>query len=114
MPLSAKDKAFLKTREKMVPFSMLLSRLCGVGFVTFLIWLYVKSSLITNPNEVISHLRAGALEESTAYVMACMLPIVFLMSLTLVAILIIFIYIAINNERRYLSILKELRDSTNS
>jgi len=114
MTLSAKDNEFLKTREKMVPILILLSRLCGVGFITFLIWLSVKSSLITNPNEVISRLREGALEESTAYIMACILPIVFLMSLTLVAVLIIFIYIAINNEKRYLSVIRELRDSTHS
>ncbi len=71
-------------------------------------WLYVKNPLLINPLEIVQRLQGGGLDPSTLMTMAGLLPVVFLSSIFLVLLLILFTFAKFRTESKYLALLEEL------
>jgi uncharacterized BrkB/YihY/UPF0761 family membrane protein len=108
MTLEAPESRFVSRRRKLVrtwPWAggfmlALLGALTG--------WLWTSVPSLVNPWVVISRIESGELPESTAHLMAVLLPIVMLVLLTFVAAAILLAFAAFRNERRHIRIIDRL------
>jgi uncharacterized BrkB/YihY/UPF0761 family membrane protein len=108
------SQSFLKKRRRMTQFWPVIGTLLLAGVLAFLVWMFLKKSLLVNPFEVTSRIDAGTLENSTLTLMAGMLPIVFLACFFILIVVVLFAFSAFANERRYLRIIDALlRDRDN-
>ena len=72
-------------------------------------WLLWKHPLLVNPQAVLSKLRSGSLPDSTFSLMAALLPFIVILCLVLVAILILFAFLALANEKKHMAIIRSLQ-----
>ncbi len=106
--LQPAQAAFIRRRQKLIrawPF-------VGGGLLAALAllsgWLYVQNPLLINPFEIVQRLEGGGLDPSTLMTMAGLLPLVFLGSIFLVFLLILFTFAKFRTESKYLALLTEL------
>lgn len=107
MQLNDDDRRFLLKRAKLVrtwPFvgAILLTILIGLG-----IWLFLTRPLLVNPLNVMTRLENNSIPESTVTLMAGMLPIVVSMCLLLAVMIVLFVFAALSNEKKYLKIIQQ-------
>ena len=74
----------------------------------FGVYMFVTNPLMVNPFHVLEQLEADAIPYSTLVVMAGMMPLLFLLALLILTALIVFVFAAIANERRYHAIIRKL------
>lgn len=106
--LTDQQKAFLEKRMKMVrswPILGSMIILLEAGFAAWLLW---KHPLLINPQAVLSKLKDGSLPDSTLSLMAAFLPFVIILCLGLLAMLILFAFVALANERKHIAIIQVL------
>ncbi len=106
--LTEQQKAFLKKRIKMVRAWPIIGSaiiLLEAGLAAWLLW---KHPLLINPQAVLSKLRDGSLPDSTCSLMAAFLPFVVILSLGLLAMLTLFAFVALANERKHIAIIQKL------
>ena len=107
--LSEQQKAFLKKRIKMVrswPIVGTAIILLEAGLAGWLLW---KHPLLINPQAVLSKLKEGSLPDSSLSLMAAFLPFVIILCLALLAMLILFAFLALANEKKHMAIIQALR-----
>ncbi len=108
------QKVFLKKRAKMVrtwPRVGAILIVMELGLAGWLLW---KHPLLINPQAVSSKLRAGSLPDSTLSLMAAFLPFIMIVCLGLLAVLLLFSFLALANEKKHLDIIRALRDQGSS
>jgi hypothetical protein len=108
--LTEQQRAFLKKRIKMVqswPIAGIMIIFLELGLAGWLLW---KHPLLINPQAVLSKLRSGSLPDSTLSLMATILPFLFIICLALLAILILFAFLALANEKKHLAIIQALQN----
>jgi hypothetical protein len=108
--LTEQQRAFLKKRAKMVhswPIAGIMIIFLELGLAGWLLW---KHPLLINPQAVLSKLRSGSLPDSTLFLMATILPFLFIVCLALLAILILFAFLALANEKKHLAIIQALQN----
>ncbi len=79
-----------------------------IAVLGLIAWLFVTNPLLVNPSMVVSRLEADTLETPTLMLMAAMTPWLFLMCLILLAVVILFAFTAVANERRLIQIIDDL------
>jgi hypothetical protein len=72
------------------------------------LWLVLRHPLLVNPLTVARGLADGSLAESTALLMAGLLPLMTSACLLLVFAVLLFVHSSMTNERRLLSITEQL------
>ena len=110
MELSDKQLKFLHRRRKLISLRKYVVLFLSILFVAFLGWMYYRAPLLVNPYEVISRLQRSALDRDTMILMAGMLPIIVLLALFLLGALMIFFFIAMSNEAKYIEIMDQIID----
>ncbi|MDH4271099.1 MAG: hypothetical protein OEW18_03885 [Candidatus Aminicenantes bacterium] len=107
--LTDQQRAFLKKRMKMVhswPIAGITIIFLELGVAAWLLW---KHPLLINPQAAMSKLRSGSLPDSTLSLMASFLPFVVIFCLGLLAILILFAFLALANEKKHMAIIHSLQ-----
>lgn len=108
MNLSSADILFIEKRERLVKLWPLAGAGCLILITVFSAWLWLKTPHLIDPWHVIESLEAGTLSESTAGIMAAMLPIVMLAFLVFIFIMVLFSFVAFHNERRLIRLLRKM------
>lgn len=112
--LTDQQKMFLERRTKMVRTWPIIGAILIVVELGLAGWLLWKNPLLINPQAVASKLRAGSLPDSTLALMATILPFILLVCLALLAALILFSFLALANEKKYVTIIRSLQGSRNA
>jgi hypothetical protein len=108
--LTEQQRAFLKKRTRMVqswPFLGIMIIFLEVGLAGWLLW---KHPLLINPQAVSAKLRSGLLPDSTLSFMATIVPFLFIVCLGLLAMLILFAFLALANEKKHIAIIQALQE----
>ena len=109
--LTEAQETFLKKRTKMV------QSWPGLGFLIVFLelglagWLLWKHPLLINPQAVLTKLKSGSLPDSTLSLMATFLPFVVILCLGILAVLILFAFLALANEKKHITIIRTLQRS---
>jgi len=107
--LTAEQSEFLRKRIKMAkawPATGIVLIVIELGLAGWLLW---RQPLLINPQAVLSKLRSGSLPDSTFSLMAALLPFIVILCLVLVAILILFAFLALANEKKHMAIIRSLQ-----
>lgn len=104
--LQEADRRFLARRARLVRAwrywgALLLAALAGMG-----LWLFLTRPLLANPWQVLAQLRTGGIAGPMLELMAGLLPIALWLCLLLAGVLVLLVYAACANERRYLEIIR--------
>ncbi len=108
MQATERERDFLAKRKKLVRVWPVVgpSLLAVIG--CFTAWLFWKNPLLVNPNTVLARMEARSIPGSTMSVMVGLLPVVSLMCLFLVVVMVLFVFMAFANEKKYLAIIERL------
>ncbi len=106
MQLSDEEQSFVANRARLIRTwrhvgAILLAMMIGFGM-----WLFLTKPLLANPFVVMTRLKSDSIPESTMALMAGMLPVVFLLCIVLVIAIILYIFAASSNEKKYLTIIQ--------
>ena len=106
--LSPQQQAFLDKRQGLIRLWRYVGPVLLLLIFGFTAYLLARTPLLINPFEAISRIEAGNLPESTLVIMAAMLPIMFGGALILLLAIVLVMYAAISNEKKYAAIIAEL------
>ena len=106
MQLSDEEHRFLSKRSRLLQAwryvgTILLVILIGLG-----IWLLLSKPLLANPFIVMARLKSDSIPDSTMALMAGILPVVVLMCIVLAVTVVLFVFAAFYNEKKYLKIIR--------
>jgi hypothetical protein len=108
MGLSEQQQAFLHKRQRLLRYWPAASVFLGLAWLGLVGWLWVAHPLLANPMVVQQRLDAGEVADGTVLLLAVMLPVVVNLSLLQALVVVVFVAVAIRNERRYQAILHAL------
>ena len=111
MKLDKKQLEEIESRERLIrmwPFAgwVMIVLLLGTG-----LWLFFFNPLLANPVHVMSSLENGTLQASTLVVMAAILPFTTLTALGICLGLVVFAFVSIRREKKYIELINKLRKS---
>ena len=110
MHLTVDEARFVAKRSRLVnawrPVGTLL--LIAVGGLAG--WLFWSVPLLANPFAVLDRLQGDAIPASSMALATVMLPVVFLACVLLAVMIVLLVFAAIANERRYLMIVQRLSE----
>lgn len=101
MRIETRLDAFLEKRRKLIAAWRVAGPLLLMLLTTLFVWLYLKTPLLINPFEVARRLEAGTLDEPTLAIMAMLLPVMISLCFLVMVVVILFVYAAISNEKKY-------------
>ena len=109
--LSPEDSRYLAKRRPLVRAWPIVGGilLCLLGGL--LVWMFLRSPMLVNPFSVLARIEAGTLEIPMMNLMAGMLPLVMLICFILAFVLLLVLFTAFSNERRYLKIITQILES---
>jgi hypothetical protein len=111
MALDEQQQRFLARRRRLTRFWPLGGTALLAMVLALLIGLYLRVPLLVDPFAVAEQLHAGSIEEATLLLMAALLPLLSLACFLLLVALILFMFAAFANERRYLRAIDSLLDT---
>jgi hypothetical protein len=109
--LGSDEQAFLDRRRRLIlrwPIVLLVLLLLLAG--TWL-YLYLRYPVLANAAFVVKAVAAGTLSAETLQLSTLYLPLVVTVLFFVVAVLLLFLHLTVRNERRYLAIIRRLRQS---
>jgi hypothetical protein len=109
--LTEQEKSFFTKREKLVRAWPLFGSVMLIVVLCLAGWLFWRNPLLVNPWVVLTRLEAGSIPDSTLLLMAGLLPIAMLLCLAIVLVTLLFAFVALSNERKYISIIHRLLNS---
>jgi len=101
-------KTFIERRRRRVMAWKWAGPCALAGMIALTLWLVVRHPLLVNPLAVTQGLADGSIAQSTALLMAGLLPMVTSTCLFLVFVILLFVHSAMNNEERLLAIVEGL------
>ena len=107
MTLSPEEKTFVEKRERRAKYWPYFGAASLILIAAYGAWLWVKMPHLISPWLVIESLEAGTLSESTMGVMAVMLPFVMVALLVFAFIIVLFWFVAFQNERRLIRLVRK-------
>jgi hypothetical protein len=110
MMLSDDDRAFIARRSRFVRTWPLAGGFLVIALGALVVWLWITRPLMTNPFALARALEAGALPESTLYLLTAMLPVMTLACFGVVGALLVFAFVTFARESRYLRIVESAAD----
>lgn len=108
MKLTEQETAFVERRARLLRSWPIVGSICVVSVLGFTAWLWITRPLLVNPWMAMSRLETSAIPDSTATLLAAMLPVVFLSCIFVLLALIAFVFVAFSNERKHLAIIGRL------
>ena len=109
--LTAEQQAFLAKRARLIGKWRYVGAAMLLLIFGFTVYLLVSTPLLINPFEVISRLEDDSLPQSTIVILAAMLPVMFGALLVVLLAIVLVMYAAIANEKKYAAIIEALRGS---
>lgn len=112
--LDVNEQAFIDRRRALIrrwPLVLLVLLLLLAG--TWL-YLYLQHPVMANAAFVVEAVAAGTLSDEVMQLSTLYLPLVVTVLFFVVAVLLLFLHLAVRNERRYLGIIRRLRQSTDA
>ena len=112
--LTDAQNEFLKKRLRMTktwPAVGVVLIIIELGLAGWLLW---KQPPLINPQAVLSGLRTRSLPDSTLSLMATLLPFVVILCLAVVAVLILFAFLALANEKKHMAIIRSFQKSSST
>ena len=106
--LTNAQQAFLEKRRKVLSLWRYAGAFMLIIIFAFAAYLYVRVPMFINPFEAIERLQADSLPQPTLEIMAALFPLLFGGLLLLLVSLVLIIYAAVANEKRYLAIVDGL------
>lgn len=106
--LTDKQREFLARRRPLVRSWPIAGGILLVLMIALMVWLFWKNPLLINPFSVLSRIEADALDPVMMTLMAGILPMLMLVCFGLAIALIVFMFTAFANERKYLKIIREI------
>lgn len=111
MALTPQESAFIARRRTLVRRWPVAGGACLALILAIGLWLWFTRPLLINPVAVFAGIEAGEIPDSSLLVMAAMLPVAMLACLVVLVAAVIFMFVAIANERRHLGIIERLSSS---
>ena len=108
MNLTDQELEFLGTRARLINIWRYVGVFLVVVLMAFAGALFWFVPLLANPFKVMRLLESNSLALSTMAFSAALLPILFLTCILLMFFLLLFVFVSLSNERKYLSILRKL------
>ena len=105
MMLTPAEQAFVEKRRTMLALWPYAGGGMLTGMFGFAAWLWIFAPAMINPMITVEAIQSGALEETTLYVMAVLLPILMLALLGGFVVVVALFFVAFNNERKLIAIL---------
>ena len=110
MQSNPQAERFLDKRRTLLAAWRYAGPLLLLGIGGFVAYLFVNTPLLINPVAITSGIESGSVEQSTLQMMAVFVPILFIMVCFLLVVLIVLMYAAFANEKKYLAILDNRQD----
>ena len=107
--VAEKDLEFIARRRKLVGWWKWIGPGTLLGLAVFLAWMFFSYPMLLNPVHVVGELKAERVEPATMAIMAAMVPVLALTIFFVIAMMILFTFAMIGNERRYLKIIDQLQ-----
>jgi len=108
--ISEAEIGLLERRGRLIRMWRYAGAAALAALVGFSCYLFVTNPLLINPFHVMKQIEADAIPDSTMVLMAAMMPIVFLVLMSVMVVLVLFAFAAFSNERRLLEIISKLRN----
>lgn len=108
MNLSEDDARFLAKRTRLVKTWPPVGVVLLIGLGAFAGWLFWQVPLLGDPFAIQRRLQDDAVPVATMALATALLPIVFLLCLLLAGAVVLFVFAALSNEKRYLAILRRV------
>ena len=108
MQLNQDEKLLIESRAKLLAYWPIAAGLVTALLAGLAVWLVLLHPLLANPFHVMSELDKGSLPASTLVVMAAILPFMTLTMLGVAGTLLIFAFVSIRREKKYLEIISRL------
>ena len=108
MHMTVKDHRFLDKRRTLIRAWRYAGPALVACLLALLVFLLVRTPLLINPFVVAEQLESGTLDESSLTVMAAILPVLFWAVLFMLAIIVVFLYVVMAREKRYLEMIDVL------
>lgn len=113
MHIDAQFDTFLEKRRTSMAAWRVAGPLLLVTLAAFFGWLYLRVPLLINPFEVADRLESGAIGEPTLAIMSLLLPLMVSLCFLLLVVIILSVYGAISNEKKYLQAIDRLAGGNN-
>jgi hypothetical protein len=108
MYLSEDEARFVAKRSRLVKAWRPLGVLLLIGVSALAGWLFWSVPLLANPFAVLDRLQADAIPAANMALATVMLPVVFLVCVLLAVAIVLLVFAAMSNERKYLTIVRRL------
>lgn len=112
MDLSEQEMQFLANRARLVSTWRYVGIVLLVGLVGLGLALFWFVPLLANPFTVMARLNGDSIPSSTMALSTALLPITFLTCMLLALAIVLFVFAAFSNERKYLAIVRKMTQST--
>lgn len=103
---------FLRKRRQLMNFWRFVGPLLLLGIGSFTVFVWFRSPYLIDPRKTAAALEKGTLSEGLVEFMALLLPVVLLMLCALTVVLILLAFAAVHNEKKYLKIVEQLRNTS--
>jgi hypothetical protein len=110
MQLNPQAEHFLEKRRTLLAVWRYTGPLLLLAIGGFVAYLFVNTPLLINPVAATSGVKSGSVEQSTLHMMAVFVPVLFITVCSLLVVLIVLMYAAFANEKKYLAILDNRED----
>ncbi len=107
MDLSQKQQNFLKKRRLLIKLWVYAGPALLLGIGVFAYLLSIQTPYLINPLQVGCELQSGQISQTTLETMALLLPMMGLIIFFLMVVLVIMVYVALSNEKKYLAMLDQ-------
>jgi len=102
------DKKFLNKRTRLISLWNPVAITMLIILFALFVWLVIKTPYLINPIFVIETIKENTINQSTLSLSLLMLPIVVLIVFFIMLILILYGFVIMRNEKRYLTIIHSL------
>ncbi len=106
------DNKFLSRRQKVVSRINIAVISSLVLLAALVVYLFIKAPYMINTAEVVRRLQNDSLPLSTLKTAMVLMPMNMILLITIMVFLILFLYVSLVREKRYLRIIEDLKNKT--
>ena len=108
MELSPTELKFVDRRTELSRVWRYAGPLLLACIAALALYFYLSTPLLIDPLQVIAGIEADSIADTTLITMSVMLPIVMLLLLSVLVVLVFYMYAIFSNERKLIAIIKKL------
>jgi hypothetical protein len=107
MQSNRQSERFLEKRRTLLAAWRYAGPLLLLVIGGFAAYLFISTPLLINPVAVAAGIESGSIEQSTLQLLAMFVPFLFITACFLLVVLVVLMYAAFANEKKYLAILDD-------